>query len=230
MIRFPFGTTVAALANIAFRGALLYFGAEAIKVTATDPGDRRFEGKGIAVRNALLIGAFSLLLPGLYAVGARRRAFPWFSDTVFVSIPFLDMAGNSFDLYNRYGPFDSFTHFYGNFAAAVLMTFALHDDSARPGVLRLLTATTTVSFFHLLLEMQEYWTDELLGTHNVEGILDVEGDLLSGMIGTLAGVAVAATMLSSSIGDSIGAEAARLQATLQPILSPTNGRKLPRSR
>ncbi|MBM2809918.1 MAG: hypothetical protein HW416_677 [Chloroflexi bacterium] len=228
MIKFPFGTTAAVLTNLAFRGALLYFGTEAIKVTATDPGDRRFEGKGIAARNALLIGGFSLLLPVLYAVGARQRAFPWVSDAIFVSIPFLDMAGNSFDLYNRYGPFDSITHFYGNFAAAALMTLVLDGDAAHPRVARLLTASATVSFFHLLLEMQEYWTDELFGTHNVEGILDVEGDLLSGMMGTLTGVAVAATMLSSNIGDLIRAESVRLRATLQPILSPTDGRNPPR--
>jgi len=205
--------------NLGVRALLGYFGAEALKVTITDPSDRRFAGKGIAIRNALLLSGFSLLLPGLYAKSDRRERFPWTSDAVLLTVPVLDMAGNSFDLYNDYGWFDSVAHFYGNAAVGALMTLVMAGRGVESPLVRWLTAAGGTTFLHVLLEMQEYWTGLWFGTHNVEGLEDTEGDLASGWLGTVAGVALAEVSLRGSGRDRIHAEARRLAAAMHKVFS-----------
>jgi hypothetical protein len=207
------------LANLAMRSLLVYFGAEAVNTTLTDPSDRRFAGKGIALRNALLVGGFSMLLPVLYRLGPKRRGFPWFADAVWISVPVADMAGNSFDLYNSYGLFDSLTHFYGTAAASTLATLAANGRGVTPAPYRWLIAAGTTTFFHVLLELQEYWTDVFFGTHNVEGLEDTEGDLTSGMVGALAGVALGEALVHARSGSAFRDEAARLGATFETLVA-----------
>jgi len=200
--------------NLGVRALLGYFGAEALKVTITDPSDRRFAGKGIAIRNALLLSSFSLLLPGLYANSDRYDRFPWISDALLLTVPVLDMAGNSFDLYNDYGWFDSVAHFYGNAAVGALMTLFMAGRGSEPPLIRWLTAAGGTTFLHVLLEMQEYWTDLWFGTHNVEGLEDTEGDLASGWLGTVTGVVLAELALHGPRRGLIHAEARRLAAAM----------------
>ncbi len=214
------------LLNLAARALLLYFGAEAIQATVSNPNDRRFAGKGIALRNALLVGAFSMLLPVLHYLGPKRRAFPWAADAVLISVPVADMAGNSLDLYNNYGWYDSVTHFYGTAAVAGLMDLAGNGRNVRPGPYRWLVAASATTFFHVLLEIQEYWTDVIFGTHNVEGLEDTESDLLFGMFGAITG-ATAAELLFWW-GGHFGAEAARLGSTLEPMARQAERKLLPR--
>jgi hypothetical protein len=207
------------LANLAVRALLLFFGAEAIQATISDPNDRRFAGKGIALRNALLVGGFSMLLPMLYRLGPKRRGFPWTADALLISVPVADMAGNSLDLYNSRGWYDSVTHFYGTAVVAGLMALAAHGRGMRPAPPRWFVAAGGTTFFHVLLEIQEYWTDVLFGTHNVEGLEDTEGDLLAGVCGVLAGVAIAETLMSQRAGGHAAREAARLGAALEPLVT-----------
>ncbi len=209
------GPRLGVLLNVAVRSLLLYFGAEAVQATVSNPRDRRFAGKGIAIRNALLVGAFSMLLPVLYALGPRRHCFPWTSDAILISVPVADMAGNSLDLYNNHDSFDLMTHFYGTAAVSGLMALAANGRGVRPAPYRWLAAAAITTFFHVLLEIQEYWTDVIFGTHNVEGLEDTEGDLLAGMFGSLAGVAFAEALAAR--GGRIAVEARRLAATLDPL-------------
>jgi len=207
----------AALASAGVRALVGYFGAEAIGVTASRPEDRRFAGKGIAIRNALLIGGFSLLFPVLHRSSARRAGFPWTADTALLSIPALDMAGNSLDLYNRHGAFDSFAHFYGTAAAAALLALAMEGRAKEPALVRWLVAAGGTTFLHVLLEVQEYWTDVVFGTHNVEGIEDAEGDVLCGICGAVAGTALIGLGLRSKYRAAILAEARRLADCIDPV-------------
>jgi hypothetical protein len=214
------------LANLAVRALLLFFGAEAIQATIFNPNDRRFAGKGIALRNALLVGAFSMLLPLLYFLGDRRRPFPWAADALMISVPVADMAGNSLDLYNSRGWFDLVTHFYGTAAVGGLMALGAHGRGVRPAPSRWFIAAGGTTFLHVLLEIQEYWTDVLFGTHNVEGLEDTEGDLLAGVCGSLTGVALAEILMSQRGGGRAAREAARLGAALEALLSRDGVRRL----
>lgn len=207
------------LSNLVVRAMLVYFGGEAIHATLANPRDRRFAGKGIALRNALLVGAFSLLLPVLYQLGPKRRPFPWIADALLITVPVADMAGNSFDLYNREGGFDVITHCYGTGVVAGLVALAARDRGVRPPLARWLLAAGTTTFFHVLLEIQEYWTDVWFGTRNVAGLEDTEGDLLAGICGAVSGVAIAEALTGGRVGRWVAGEAGRLSAALDPLVS-----------
>jgi hypothetical protein len=151
------------------------------------PHDARYEGKAIPVRNLLIVGSLSLAFPALslarHGLRQRWRAYPVWTDNLYLSIFWLDMAGNAFNLYDRHTHFDLSPHFHGSGAlAAVLMrTF---DWPARRTLIMANAA-------HALLELQEIATDRFCGTHNVRGAWDSEGDLAAGLLGTLTYVALA---------------------------------------
>jgi hypothetical protein len=204
----------AMLANLAARALLLFFGAEAVHATLTDPNDRRFAGKGIAMRNAVLVGAFSMFLPFLFHLSSKREKFPWAADAVMITVPVADMAGNSLDLYNNHGWFDLLTHFYGTAAVGGLVALAANGRAMRPAPYRWLVAVGTTTILHIALEIQEYWTDVIFGTRNVEGLEDTEGDILAGMCGAICGVAVAEALVAIELARR---EARRLGAAFDPL-------------
>jgi hypothetical protein len=212
------------LANLSVRALLLYFGAEAIHATITDPNDRRFAGKGIAFRNALLVGGFSMLLPVLHYLGPKRQGFPWSADAIMISVPVADMAGNSLDLYNNHGWFDLSTHFYGTAAVGALWALAARGRGLTPAPLRWVFAIGNTTLGHVALEIQEYWTDVLFGTHNVEGLEDTEGDLLAGLCGALVGTALAEGLTSRYMNGVAAREAVRLGAVFDPLLKRSGSR------
>ncbi len=151
------------------------------------PDDPRYKGKAIPVRNLLIVGSLSLAFPALYlARGDLRKrwhGYPVWTDNLYLSIFWLDMAGNAFNLYNRYTHFDLIPHFHGSGALAAVLMRAFDWSPRRT----LFTANSA----HALLELQEIATDLFCGTHNVRGAWDSEGDLASGLLGTLAYVAIA---------------------------------------
>lgn len=199
--------------NIGLRAAICFFGAEAILIAARDPLDRRFSGKGIAARNALLIGGFSLAFPLLQMRNRSRSEYPWAADALLLSIPAADMAGNSLDLYNRLGAFDITTHTYGTAVASALATLAMGGRATEPILIRRLVALGGTTLFHVLLEAQEYWTDVLFGTQNVHGLADMEGDLLAGLLGAFTGAALAERAVRTS--PEAAREARRLAALFE---------------
>jgi hypothetical protein len=105
----------------------------------------------------------------------RRERYPFWLDALYLSIFWLDMAGNSFDLYDRYAHFDLLPHAHGPGAATVVVQAALG--------LPALSAVGVATVLHVLLEAQEYYTDVLAGTHNVRGVADTVNDLLAGLVG-----------------------------------------------
>src|SRR4026209_1966303 len=62
------------------------------------------------------------LSPFVYRVAKRGRSYPWWYDNLYLSIFWLDMAGNSLNLYNSVEWWDHVPHFHGPGAlSAVLM-------------------------------------------------------------------------------------------------------------
>ena len=167
------GRVAGLVVNACLRASIAYFLAEAL----LHPDDPRFAGKAIPVRNLIIVGTLSLLFPARYVWRRRWPRYPFWYDNLYLSIYWLDMAGNSFDLYDRYYYFDLIPHLHGTGAAAAVL-FGAFERSA-PG------AVGIANGIHLLLEAQEYATDVLVGTHNVRGVADTVRDLLAGLLGTV---------------------------------------------
>ena len=168
------GRSVGRLVNFLLRLSILYFLAEALR----SPDDPRFAGKAIAPRNVLIVTLLGLALPGLHLFRKRWVRYPFWLDNLYLSIFWLDMAGNSFNLYDRFFYFDLIPHCHGSGAGTVFLSRALG--------LNTLSAIGLANMLHLLLEGQEYYTDVFFGTHNVRGESDIINDLLSGLLGTVA--------------------------------------------
>lgn len=161
------------LINIFLRLGILYFLGEVLLF----PDDPRFAGKAIPIRNLIIVISLSLLFPILYFWKRYWKKYPVLFDNLYLSIFWLDMAGNSFDLYDRYFYFDLIPHFHGTGAVASVLAGAFG--------LPFLSAVGLGNIIHMLLEAQEYYTDVFFGTHNVRGVFDVVNDLVVGIIGTV---------------------------------------------
>lgn len=150
-----------------------------------NPQDPRYAGKAIPIRNLLIVGSLSELFPLLYVLDRRRgsgrrwwQRYPAWSDNLYLSIFWLDMAGNAFDLYDRFTNFDLIPHYHGTGALAAVCQRAFGWSP--------LVAIGVANAIHTLLEAQEYATDVFFGTHNVRGAWDSIGDLMVGVLGTVA--------------------------------------------
>jgi hypothetical protein len=171
------------------------------------PHDPRYEGKAIPLRNLLIVGSLSLAFP-LLALAQRRRParhkrrsrgprwrrYPVWSDNLYLSIFWLDMAGNYFDLYDSYKHFDLIPHCHGSGALAAVL-FNAFD-------LPPLAAFGVANGIHGLLEAQEIFTDVFFGTRNVRGAWDSIGDLGAGLIGTSTYIIASAALRPSALLES----------------------------
>ena len=178
--------------NALLRASIAAFLADTLR----RPHDPRYEGKAIPVRNLLIVGSLGLTFPLFHLWRRRRdrqnkrppRSYPVWTDNLYLSIFWLDMAGNFFDLYDRYPNFDLIPHCHGSgaLAAALLNGF---DMPLAPAI-------GVANGIHGLLEAQEYLTDVFFGTHNVRGAWDSAGDLAAGVIGTITYASVAQAIRS----------------------------------
>jgi hypothetical protein len=177
--------------NLAVRAAIVYWLAEAW-VLQDDP---RFVGKAIPERNTIIVGSLSLLFPGIWYL--RRldwRDYPIGLDILYLSIYALDMAGNSFDLYESFRYFDLIPHLHSPGALAVVVgvywvrrrsTEAPHLTTRGRLIETTAVAAGIATMVHVVLEAQEYYTDLLAGTVNVGGVADTVNDLVAGLVGAL---------------------------------------------
>jgi hypothetical protein len=146
------------------------------------PDDPRYAGKGIGTRGLALVAA-TILIPLLQLSSRRGERYPIGTDNLYLSILALDLAGNYFNLYNRYARFDLIPHFHGTGAATIVLARLLQ----RP----LLAGVGVAQVLHVGLEAQEYYSDVLFDLHNVRGTWDTVSDLLAGAAGSLAYAGVA---------------------------------------
>jgi hypothetical protein len=159
--------------NVFLRVFILIFTIDAL----INAGDERFAGKALGPRNVGILLGLSLLFPLLQAVRGQWKRYPMWYDNLYLSIFWLDMAGNTFNLYNTVAWWDHVPHSHGPGAlAAVLMgAFGLNA----------LAAAGLSTMLHVTLEVQEFYGDVLLHTHNVNGIQDSINDLLFGLVGVI---------------------------------------------
>lgn len=164
---------LAALVNVALRAHTAYFLWEVM----THQEDRRFKGKAIPIRNLLIVTGMSMVFPIAHLVFRKWKRYPWGWDALYLSVFWLDMAGNSFDLYDSYKHFDLIPHSHGGGTVAAVLEHAFGLPRRR--------AFTAANLIHLALETQESLTDVFFGTHNVRAWWDQPGDLLAGLTGSL---------------------------------------------
>jgi hypothetical protein len=174
--------TVGSVLNVALRAGMLAMLAAVLRAGRQDP---RFIGKGIGVRFGLVAMPSSLLIPALWLRARRRRLaagqpvdpYPAWVDDAWVSMLALDLAGNVFDLYDRYLHFDLIPHAHGTGALAITISWLLRLPPAQ--------AIAVATVLHGLLEAQEYASDKAFGFRNVRGWWDVVGDLSAGLVGSV---------------------------------------------
>lgn len=159
------------LINIVLRLLLVLFTVDSL----LNAGDERFAGKALGPRNLVILFGFAMLFPVLFRLTKQWKQYPWWFDAGYLSIFFLDMAGNSVNAYNTRPGFDLLPHFYGpGMLAVVLMgAFAIGP----------LAAAGFGTMLHALLEVQEIYGDHFLGTKNVRDLMDTANDLMAGLIG-----------------------------------------------
>ena len=162
-----------ALANFGLRIAILFFTIDAL-VNASDP---RFQGKALGPRNVGILLGLSMLFPILHFIYKRWRHYPFWHDALYLSIFWLDMAGNSLNLYNTVEWWDHIPHFHGPGALSMVLMGAFG--------LAALPAAGLATILHVFLEVQEFYGDVLLHTHNVNGVADSINDLAYGLAGMI---------------------------------------------
>ena len=171
-----------AVANIALRLGILFFTIDAL-VNASDP---RFQGKALGPRNVGILLGLSMLFPILHFIYKRWRRYPFWHDALYLSIFWLDMAGNTLNLYNSVEWWDHIPHFHGPGALSMVLMGAFDFPA--------LAAAGLATILHVLLETQEYYGDVILGTHNVKGIADTVNDLAYGLAGMFVYTQIASRM------------------------------------
>lgn len=176
----PLGVVV----NIGIRLWIAYFLAEVL----ANPEDPRFAGKALPIRNLLIVGVASLLFPARHFFRRPWKRYPVWWDALYLSMFWLDMAGNSFDLYERFGEqrFDLIPHFHGTGAVAAALVGGMGMSPWRAFLL--------TNALHVGLEVQEYATDVFFDTRNVHGWGDSLGDVAAGLLATAAYTPLAARL------------------------------------
>src|SRR3990170_8861717 len=159
--------------NVGLRLSLVVMLVEVFRAAPSDP---RFLDKGIGVRGVAVMLPASLLLPALWL--RRRGPYPVWMDDLYLSIFVLDLGGNVLDLYDRYLHFDLIPHAHGGGAMTVIAAWLFR--------IPVLKAVLIATLGHALLEAQEALSDVFLGTRNVRGTWDTVGDLLAGVVGSVA--------------------------------------------
>jgi hypothetical protein len=160
--------------NVLLRLLIVVFTVDAL----INAGDDRFAGKALGPRNVGILLGLSLLFPLLQAVRGQWKRYPMWYDNLYLSIFALDMAGNSLNLYNTVEWWDHVPHFHGPGALTIVLIGAF-------GLTRLAAAGFT-TILHTALEIQEFYGDVFLHTHNVNGVQDTVNDELYALLGVAA--------------------------------------------
>jgi hypothetical protein len=160
--------------NLLLRASILFFTFDSF----INAGDDRYAGKGLSIRNLVIVLVFSMVFPALYYKWKKWKSYPTGFDNLYLSIFWLDMFGNFVNIYNTISFWDTLPHVHGPGALALIFR-ALGKRTA-------LEATGTTNMLHAGLEVQEYVGDLLFGAQNVQGAGDTAHDIACGLIGSWA--------------------------------------------
>jgi len=173
---------VGVLVNLLFRLAIVAMSVDAI----VNGSDQRFAGKALAPRDIIITLGFAMVFPLFWRLRYRGRAwrdYPWWFDSLYLSLFAFDMAGNSLGLYNAYpGSFNNVTHTYGPAALTIVLAGAFG--------LTTLEAMGLATMFHVVLQVEELYGDKYLGTHNFLGAEPEYQQFIGATIGTLVAGAI----------------------------------------
>ena len=160
--------------NIALRASILFFTLHSV----LNADDERYVGKGLSLRNVIILLVWTMVFPALYAIWKKWKTYPVWWDCLYLSIFWLDMLGNWLNFYNVVDNWDLLPHFHGPGAMALIWR-----GLARRSVL---ASTGVANMIHAGLEVQEYLGDVLGGTQNVQGAGDTAHDLAAALAGSWA--------------------------------------------
>lgn len=147
----------------------------------------QYQGKALAIRNIVVIGLGSLLVPALHVRYGGGKAYPFMADNLYLSMYVGDMVGNAADIYDRWYWYDWITHFTGSGASALALALTLAElpQTRAAGWRRnARRAWRITNLLHAALELQEWLTDVFGGTRNVHGIGDAAHDTIMGLLGS----------------------------------------------
>jgi hypothetical protein len=113
----------------------------------------------------------------LQAVREQWRRYPMWYDNLYLSIFVIDMLGNSLNLYNTLEWWDHVPHFHGPGALAIVLMGAFGMSTV--------AAAGLTTILHTALEIQEFYGDVFLHTHNVSGVQDTINDELYALLGVI---------------------------------------------
>ena len=158
--------------NIFLRAGIVFFALDSV----LNASDERYAGKGLSLRNVVIVLIWSMVFPALFLIWKKWKAYPVAWDNLYLSIFWLDMLGNWLDFYNVVEGWDTLPHFHGP-GALTLIWRGLGRRSV-------LASTGVANMMHATLEVQEYLGELVGGTHNVQGAGDTVHDIAAGLIGS----------------------------------------------
>lgn len=215
------------IVNVALRMTILYFMAEIL----LNPRDPRFENKGQSLGGLIVILILTLLFPVFHFLKHKWREYPFWYDSLYIFVYWLDFAGNSFGLYENIRYFDKVPHFVSPGALAVIFRGAFGQTR--------LEGFGLANVIHILHEAEEWYGDKFFGTENVQGIDDTVDDLMAGIVGSIVFLALhsvlverhrrMATRPKDEQGWSAASEAARSSGSSRPRRRPA-GQVMTRAR
>ena len=171
-----------ALVNVLMRLAILAMSVDAI----VNGADQRFAGKALAPRDVIISFGFAMLFPLFWKLRYRKRQwaeYPWWFDSLYLSLFAFDMAGNSLGLYSAFpGSFNDVTHTYGPAALTIVLAGAFGFTT--------LEAMGIATMLHVVLQVEELYGDKFLGTHNFLGAEAEYQQFVGGLIGAVVAGAI----------------------------------------
>jgi hypothetical protein len=165
-----------ALINVLLRVGIVVMSIDAL----VNAGDERFSGKALGPRDVIISLGFAMVFPLIWKLRYQKKewsAYPWWYDDLYLSIFFVDMLGNSLNLYNAWEHWDHIPHFHGPGALALVIAGAFGEP--------IISAIGIATLLHVILEIQEFYGDLILHTHNVRDTQDTINDMLFGVLGVI---------------------------------------------
>ncbi len=195
-------------------GAVLALTVLQLAVAAFVPGLERFEGKAFGAR-LVAYPAMMLLVPALWWLARRRRVragtapvpddVPW-EAFFWVMLPFfVDVTGNTLDLYDSVWWWDDANHLVNWFFLTLGLGLLLARGGVRPRWALWLAVTGTGAALAIGWELGEWFAFIRHGTELATAYTDTLGDEVLGTLGAAAAALVVVRRARDPGPDPLGA-------------------------